>query len=131
LVGIKDFKHYINAGVLLMNLKKIREDNLMPIFNRLAENDFPTVDQDVLNNVCYGNIYFLDQKFNVMPKNIKFIDNPELEKEINFREFVSAYENPSIIHYVDSDKPWNNPNMMFAEEWIKYNNQYVSFFRGE
>lgn len=59
--------NYINSGVMLINLKKWREDNLEQKFIDYMNNPnnvlgFP--DQDVLNIVCSGNIKILDPSWN-------------------------------------------------------------------
>lgn len=94
-------KRYFNAGVLLLNLKKIREDNLEEKFFDFINNHsdlISWVDQCVLNAVFAENVKFLDRKFN-------FQHHGALEpiKELynkNKKEVV-------ILHYVAQKKPWN------------------------
>ena len=51
---------YINSGVLVMNLKKFREDNIETlIFDKLKEADNNYSDQDVLNDICREKILYL------------------------------------------------------------------------
>ena len=132
-IGIPDISQYVNAGVLLMNLRKIREDNLTPILEKEAYNNYPTVDQDVFNKVCYNHILHLPFKFNVMTK-YKSIKDKTLseykqmceiygEKELN-----EAIERPLIIHYADKIKPWNDKKCIFSDYWWKYARKSV-FYR--
>ena len=83
---------YINSGILLMDLKKMREIHLSQHFLRLLNTyGFDTIapDQDYLNAMCNGNIYHLDKTWDVMPLH----DRPEMS-------------DPKIIHYNLFDKPW-------------------------
>ena len=51
-----------------MNLKNMRKDSLMDVFNELIQKDFPSMDQDILNSACYGKIRILHPKYNSMTK---------------------------------------------------------------
>ena len=59
---------YINAGVLLMNLEQMREEDLQPRFIDLARCNYVFQDQDVLNIACKGRIRYLDPRFNLHTK---------------------------------------------------------------
>ena len=65
---LDDVSHYTNAGVLLMNLKKIRQDNLTQKFIELLENNYLDQDQDILNVACYKKIKNIHLKYNFMTK---------------------------------------------------------------
>lgn len=45
--GIPSMEQYINAGVLLLNLKKLREDHMEPKFLEHLKKDYPYEDQDI------------------------------------------------------------------------------------
>lgn len=60
-----DKEHYINSGVCLLNLKKIREDNMVKKLNRfLNTHKLMYPDQDTINVVFKDKILFLDNKYN-------------------------------------------------------------------
>jgi len=104
-IGVKA-KEYINSGVLLMNLKKLREDNLEQHFlDLLTTYHFDSIapDQDYLNAMCNGKIYYLDEAWDVMPNNAK----PQLEKTF-------------LIHYNLFSKPWCYDNIQYGDEFWKY-----------
>ena len=97
---------YFNAGVLLLNLDKIREDNLEEQFFDVINNHpelITCVDQCVLNHVFNENILFLEDKFNFQHhydiKNIQKI-------------YKKTKNNIMILHFVTSAKPWN-----FDKSW--------------
>ena len=57
--------NYINSGVVLFNLKKIREDNKEQELNKFVnENNLYYPDQDAINAIFKNNILFLDNKYN-------------------------------------------------------------------
>lgn len=104
-VGVKK-EEYINSGVLLMNLKMMREKNFAEHFlNLLNTYHFDTVapDQDYLNAICNGKILYLGEEWDTMP-------NDAREKS----------ENPSLIHYNLFSKPWCYDNIMYAEYFWKF-----------
>ena len=82
-IGLKDMAYYVNAGVILWNLKQIRQDNVTEKFLALTKNTYKFMDQDIINLVCYGKIKHLDFKYNVMTSyKRRFLDNPELCNKI-------------------------------------------------
>ena len=50
---IKTMDNYINAGVLLMNLRNMRECNFTEKAKELVKNNYPSQDQDIINILCY------------------------------------------------------------------------------
>lgn len=103
-VGIpKD--QYINSGVLLMNLKALRETKLEQHFLSLLDTyhfDCIAPDQDYLNALCYGKIRYLDDSWDTMP------DTPNPSSE------------PYLIHYNLFSKPWCYDDIPFGEHFWRY-----------
>ncbi len=100
-------KGYINAGVLLMNLKYWREHNLVnKCLSFINENQkkLKQHDQDALNAVLYDKIKLLPLKYNFQTgflfKNVYPFDE-NVKNEIS----DTAY-NPTVIHYTTIRKPW-------------------------
>ena len=104
-VGV-NAKEYINSGVLLMNLKKMRECDLEGHFlNLLNTYHFDSIapDQDYLNAMCNGKIHYLDEGWDAMPNNAK----PPLAKTY-------------LIHYNLFSKPWCYDGIQYEDEFWKY-----------
>ena len=104
-VGVKG-DEYINSGVLLMNFKKLRELDFEGHFlNLLNTYHFDSIapDQDYINAICNGKIFYLDESWDTMPNN----ERPLLE-------------NPNIIHYNLFEKPWCYDNVQYEDEFWKY-----------
>lgn len=104
-VGVN--KHeYINSGVLLMNLNQMREVDLEGHFlNLLNTYHFDSIapDQDYLNAMCNGKIYYLDESWDAMPNDAK----PPLA-------------HTKLIHYNLFSKPWCYDGIQYGEEFWKY-----------
>lgn len=132
-LGIDSIDQYINSGVTLFNLKKMREDNLEQKFidfitaKQKAGEAIPLHDQDTLNAVCYNHIYHLPCKYNLMlhyaVKSVEDFDNNKwLSQCYNRDEWLEAFNDPVIIHYSSWKKPWKKgfTKMYMADKWWEY-----------
>lgn len=97
---------YFNSGVLVMNLKKWREENardtLISTAHALADklND---PDQDVLN-YCYHDRYIvLDYVWNAISPFFKEINSLPLSQD----EIARIKREARIVHFNGTAKPWN------------------------
>lgn len=108
-VGVRDYRTYFNAGILLMNLKELREFKFQEKFTYLLETVKFSVaqDQDYLNRLCKGRVTLLDKNWNRMP----------VGGDVDNRE------NLHLIHYNLAFKPWHFENVLFEEYFWKYANQ--------
>ncbi len=96
---------YVNAGVLVMNLKEFRAGRIEEKFIRLiTEYDFDLLDPDqaYLNYLCLGKIHVLPNGWNKEPMQIP------LEGEKN------------IVHYALYKKPWQYDDVMDGEHFWHY-----------
>lgn len=127
-LNLSSMKQYINAGVLLMNLKQIRKDNLTKKLVALSYNNFSSQDQDVINVACYNKIITLPLRYNVMTKYNGLFDNKnsdynKLKDVYGVEEINYATKYPVIIHYADKIKPWQNKKSILANIWNSYADQ--------
>jgi lipopolysaccharide biosynthesis glycosyltransferase len=102
LYDISDKGQYINTGVLVINLKKIRQDGIDKKWFQLANNiSFPYHDQDIINVSCADNILLLSNDYNFTGDNSK------------------------ILHYAGPNKPWNAYDgiLKYSELWWYYADQ--------
>ena len=121
-IGIPSIKQYINSGVIMLNLKKIREDNLTPTLCEEAQKNYPTTDQDVINKVFYNKIKLLPFYYNAQVIRV-FEQDGKLLKLFKQEEIDKTRKKPCIIHYSAEKKPWNDKNCIFADYWWKYAKQ--------
>lgn len=88
---------YVNAGVLLFNLDKIRKDNKVEeLFRNTLElaNDIEYQDQDILNITFKGKIFKLPQKYNYTFRDVVSNSKKELRNSV-------------IVHFTGDRKPWD------------------------
>ena len=119
-LNVSNANHYVNAGVLLMNLKQMRKENMVEIFVEDSSKNYPCQDQDVLNKCCYGRIKLLPLKYNVYAN--VFVEAKELAlQRFTLSEVEEAISNPTIIHYPrEYSKPWKNDKCAMGDVWWKY-----------
>lgn len=117
--GLSAKSNYINSGVLLMNLKKIRKDGMTEIFLREIKKGYMFADQDVVNITCLNKIKHLPLKYNLMSY---IFQSPDRKPNLVYPkgEFDEAKNNPVIIHYATPLKPWLYHGLKFDAEWYKY-----------
>lgn len=103
-VGVADYNNYFNAGVIVMNLKELRDYKFEEKFIYMLEKiKFEIAqDQDYLNRLCKGRVKILDYSWNRMPVMGK------TEGKIN------------LIHYNLGAKPWYFDNVVYQEYFWEY-----------
>lgn len=116
IIGIPSLEQYINVGVLLLNLKKIRQMKLSKLFMEHMRKGYLFMDNDILNKCCYENILLLESKYNIFSK---YFMKPQIihEKNPQKSELLKVTKNDVIIHFVGGLKPWNNMRVAGANEW--------------
>ena len=116
---------YINMGVAMINLKKLREDGVEEKFinyiKTLKQRNLRYNDQDALNAVCYGKIKPLSPECNAMQHFVITDENkPILEQCYRPKDWEKAQNDPSIIHYAGRKKPWKNQYTSRYSDWEIY-----------
>jgi len=121
---------YINAGVLLINLKEWRNKNIQEKFLNCIisfNGEIPHNDQGVINYVCRDSIAILPLEYNItsgllsltLDKILYYFDLHSFYSE---KEFEQAIKKPKIIHYTEGvyGRPWEKKTIHpFKEEYIK------------
>lgn len=99
---------FFNAGMILINCKKFRDESVLDKFiHYLGIYDFiVTQDEDYLNLVCKGNVLWLDQKWNT-----------ELTAGL---EYDYDVKNANILHFIMVNKPWHYHDCRCAEVFWSY-----------
>lgn len=125
---IKLYKNYFNSGVMLLNLEKLRENNVKQLLieAKIKNPDSILMDQDAFNDVFGENVKLLSIKYNCLYVNLvrakdKFkIDSLNKLYKTNFLKLDDLKEQAVIIHYSSKDKPWKYSNIPLSDEWYKY-----------
>ena len=124
-LNMEDAENYVNAGVLLLNLKFFREHyTVEDIFNLIKSNKWEKHDQDVINLIADKRKVILPFKWNL----IEILDDNARGKIdiADYANYEMALENPSIIHYA-ARKPWKEKNS-FGFVWFWKNAAQTMWF---
>lgn len=119
LLGMPDLKQYINTGVSIMNLEKLRLDKMEEKYAKFIKKrgyyiktkPYLFGEQDVINPVCYGRILHLPLEFGLL---------------INLRQYYSGNfekKDPAIVHFAAPGKPWEHDSFeatIFHKEFWYY-----------
>lgn len=113
-IGFAQNELYVNAGVLLMNLRKMRAEKMAQTLiqetTKLA-GKIQYQDQDVLNIVCRGHVAEFDSIYNYTSHNI-YDERAKLNSAV-------------IIHYTGPKKPWlKDKRHPMKKIWTKYAKEY-------
>ena len=117
---IPDLSNYVNSGVLLFNLEKIRENNIDAQLQSLVGTYKDSVDQHIFNRVCYGHIKKVHPKYNVTQTNINYYNSDIATIAYTYDDVKDAFEHPIIYHYTGPFKPWNSYNLKYHLIWYEY-----------
>ena len=113
---------YFNAGVLVINLKKWRDDGITTRAIEYLKQNIEYIrfhDQDILNALLADQWGELDPRWNLLlPHALAYSS----WKESPFSEDVynTLIQNPYIIHYASELKPWNSRHPRLKEHFFHY-----------
>lgn len=113
---------YFAGGIWVMNLKKVREDNIEQRMWDIMKDDtiikrWP--DQDIMNIAFLGKVTFLPLNYISYPYMAELLRKPQFQSHYTREELYDSLINPKIIHFANA-KPWNNAP--------KYSNLWWTFF---
>jgi len=121
-IHLEDYKDYFQAGVLLFNLEKIRKKFTgEDIFAVAAQKKWKFQDQDVLNYLFKREVLYLDLKWNVLYECFNRAERVEkyVCKDIA-NEYKKVKNDPWIIHYAGTPKPWDNMQVDMGNHFWNY-----------
>jgi len=117
-LGLPPGTPYINSGVMVLNLWKMRENKIEEKYFEYIMNHDTSVlnnpDQDIINLILVG----VDRGIKQTRQNW----NTEVRTDIQFEEeYLPIVHNPFIIHFITADKPWNtNSKQLYREKYLQY-----------
>jgi len=109
-LGLEREKDYFNAGVLLMDLDRWREERIHQRALKFAaefSGALPCADQDALNHVIKGAWKRLDLRWN---QQFKFFQHSAAYLRVSWVALWRARSAPYIVHYSTNTKPWHSEN---------------------
>lgn len=111
---------YLQSGFIMLNCKKMIQDNMVDKFRRLAKVKLKFQDQDILNITCVGHVFFLPIKYNMTDYSYYYL-NRDLSKvsDILHDEDIEAALKYGNIHF-NGHKPWKKYSVNFDIWWEFY-----------
>ena len=115
---------YINSGMMLINLKRWREDGFFgqakEVARRMGAAVLKNHDQDIINVLYHGQILMLPFRYNLLEYYLYVEEWLYLDRKY-YPEIVEACKAPVIVHFCMPQKPWHyeciNP---FKSLYYKY-----------
>ncbi|CYU95869.1 glycosyltransferase family 8 protein [Streptococcus suis] len=120
-IGMTDPTYYFNSGVLLMDLKKIREDKIESLLfecGHAIKDKIRLQDQDIINVALEGKIKALDPIYNY----------GYMERQANLRK-----EADIVLNHYSLEKPWNRQldvpeyNRLAVNRYLECHQAYLQF----
>ena len=116
---VNTVKSYFNSGVMLLNLKMLREkkisDRLFEKKKEINAKDQTLMDQPAFNYVFDNHIKLCDVKWNTLITNLMranilskcSINDLNVFYGASYKSFKDLFNSSVIIHYASKQKPWN------------------------
>ena len=114
---------YFNSGVMLLNLKKMREDGVREkLYRYRAEGFNRFMDQDAFCMVFRGRVLFLPVRYNLLYTLYKFIpfETVSSQYEVSVSDKRTLLDDAVIIHLCSREKPWRTRVPLFSDLFLRY-----------
>lgn len=118
---------YFNGGVLLLNLKKMREDDIpekLCEYRKNGYNQHFSMNQDTFNAVMYGHVKLLPFCYNTGLHVFRYIQNEKKFRIMKEYYAIEEYkteeeilEEAKIIHFTGKGKPWKYYDVFYADRY--------------
>ncbi|WP_225420863.1 glycosyltransferase family 8 protein [Limosilactobacillus reuteri] len=123
ILAVRDYNEIMafNAGVMLINNRKWKENQVTDSLIKMSENrKLSNGDQTVINDFFQDQIGELNLTYNYQ---IGFEKNAFWNNLNRTLEYLDEVSNPKIIHYVTPDKPFNLVSVnSLRDKWWHYRN---------
>ena len=122
---------YVNGGVILMNLAKIRKinatDRIEEILNSPIRKKITAGDQDLMALLFQNQIVYLPLKWNMLIQTEEMLRSRcGIINGIDLKKILAARSNPGILHYIGPNKPWKGASskeytcLWYFLQWFDY-----------
>lgn len=127
---MQDMDTYFNSGVMLLNLKLMREHDITSklIYQKTTMTDSTLMDQDVFNIVLRQKVKLIPIKYNFLYINLiraqetrKFeIDDLNKLYSTHYLSLDDIRKDAVVIHFASKNKPWKDDDVKLHFEWKSY-----------
>ncbi|MTK10644.1 MAG: glycosyltransferase family 8 protein [Clostridiaceae bacterium] len=113
ILKLKEPQNYINTGVILLNLEKIRQCfTVEQIINFSINRKLWFQEQDIINSLFSQNILYLSMEWNCYVKlNKDIIMCIDAASEASKNIYNNISDNAKIYHFASTPKPWEDPEI--------------------
>lgn len=118
-----DNESYFNSGVMLLNLDRLREDDVSKKLFEYRKNKINLfMDQDALNYALGHNVRYVDVRFNFTYSSYNYFLFEHFKEyyKINGSDDGKVLDSIVVVHLNGKDKPWMCNDISFSDEWEYY-----------
>lgn len=124
-VYISQVEHYFNSGVMLLNLKRLREHNISQklIETKKLLSDSSLMDQNIFNLVFNKHVLLLPIEYNFLGINLRrafskwTIEQLNKLYNTNYDNKMCLFGSQTITHFASKSKPWKFSNVLYGDKW--------------
>jgi len=105
-LGLPTLADYVNSGMLLMNLARMRDENILEKFRGYVA-QHPKIncpDQDAINALFYKQCLMLHPRWNLQTT---FYELAPRHIPVPAEKIREALTDPAIVHFISISKPWH------------------------
>jgi len=134
-ISKKIFNIYISIGSFLVNVKRVKEENMYEKFIKYKNyySHSPKGDQYLLNDVAFGKITYLPFKFGIFCpySDDKYVDNTKKEALYSFTKIIRYKDKYTFLHKIEEEllKMGYNPSVIYHMHSKWMDGQGMSVFR--
>lgn len=116
---LKNPYNYINTGVILLDIQRIRENFEFEYVLEFANSKrFMYQEQDIFNVLFEDHIHFLDVSWNYyVASNLDMQNGLSGAPNKAYRDYCDSNNQIKILHFAAQPKPWFAPEILNAEEY--------------
>lgn len=118
--GLKDLHHYIDCGVMLVNLNRLRQYDLICKLSKAYDGKLSI--EELINAICYDQIRSMPIRQNFSTAYYELVAGkyiPKQELFVNYpKEELLRANNTALILKYDVEKPWLDSNCFRAKDWF-------------
>ncbi len=112
---------YFQAGLIIFNNQAIvKTDYLARTLSAIKDKVYWFLDQDIINTICQGKVFYLDMRWNTFFGNgdteTFFEDLPKATRDTYF----NALRAPYVLHFAGERKPWKHLGIAHGHAFWRY-----------
>lgn len=119
--------YYFNAGVMVLNLKKMRKDNISEkLINYIQTGLNYLGNQDAFNIVFNGNVKYASCLWNFLVTYLSEMPEKQIAEYYGIQEEMEECEilkKVKVVHLVSTPKPWDGYQYYLTDLFMKYYRQ--------